>query len=93
MVLDGHAYDTTAAHPGGPSCATPNFREKLVQEFQLVQRVEIPRWPTVADDLTVWARKTDAKGERLLTTSEDLEKHGRLDFYMPDTSSSSRRRR
>ena len=46
-ALGASEYGYTSSH---------EFQDRLQLEFSKVQRVFIPNWPMVADDLTVWGR-------------------------------------
>merc|ERR1712066_825230 len=43
-------------HPPGWTSSAP-FQRKLYEEFECVERIEIPRWPRLMDDLSVWKRR------------------------------------
>ena len=46
------------APPDSGITGSRRFQAMLRKHFKLEQQVAIPRWPTAADDLTVWRRRT-----------------------------------
>lgn len=57
VIYVGEWEGQTCTQLGAGSTSSAQFQNRLREEFECVERIEIPRWPHMMDDLSVWKRR------------------------------------
>lgn len=57
VIYVGEWEGQTCDHLGPGATSSAAFQTRLLSEFECVQRMQIPHWPHLQDDLSVWKRR------------------------------------